>query len=171
MSIFKTFVANNKKMAQITVEQIEKAVEKVNHLDDASLDRLSETYTLAQTELLAYIMQASEEYENEELADYLIYYFCLIAEMFTQAKLNTTRVTDDMIDEFHETYLDLLEEYSETEDPSVLDTVVNQPNITAFIAEDLSGVDEDGEELDAETASQLFIVLVALVGLLNKSIA
>jgi predicted lipid-binding transport protein (Tim44 family) len=76
-----------------------------------------------------------------------------------------------MIDEFHEAYMDVLEEYTSEEDPAILDTYVNQPNLIAFFAEELDGEDEDGETLDVEFASQLFIVLAAMAGLYNKAIA
>lgn len=156
-------------MKQISEEIILKSVEKINGLSDDALTELAQTYTLGQTELLSYAMQASEEYENEELAEYLIYYFCMICEMFHQAQCKLKRVDDAMIDAFHDEYLDVLEEYTAEEDLSILDPIINQPNVMAFIAEDLGSLDEEGEELDVETASQLFIVLTAVVGLLNRA--
>lgn len=157
-------------MSQVTIEQINKAVEKINSLEPEALNKIAETYTLAQTEMLAYVMEAAEEFDQDILADYVIYYFCIISEMFVQAGLKTSRVTDNMIQEFHEPFIALLEEYAEAADPSILDVLINQPNITTFIAEDLNAEDETGEVLDAELASQLFIVLLASVGLFNQSI-
>lgn len=158
-------------MALITFEHIENALDKIDNLDDAALEQLSETYTLAQSELVGYLLQAADEYENEELTSYIIYYFCIVSEAIAQAGLKPVHITDDMIDEFHESYMEVLEEYTSEEDPAILDTYVNQPNLIAFFAEELDGEDEDGETLDVEFASQLFIVLAAMAGLYNKSIA
>jgi hypothetical protein len=157
-------------MAIVAEEHIQNAVNKINALDEAALNKIAETYTLAQVQLLAYIMEAAEEFENEILADYIIYYFCIISEIYAQAQEKTHAVTEEMIDAFHAPFLELLEEYAQEEDPSILDVLIGQPNITNFIAEDLNGVDEEGEQLEVETASQLFIVLIAVVGLLNTSI-
>ncbi len=156
-------------MSLIKIEDIEKALDKFDSLDDAGLERLSETYSLAQTELLGYIMQAAQEYENEELSSYIMYYFCIIMESVSQAGVSLQRVTDDMIDEFHDEFMAVLEEYTSEEDPAILDTYINQPNLIGFIAEELDGEDEEGNVLDVETSSQLFIVLSALVGLLNRA--
>jgi hypothetical protein len=157
-------------MSLIKIEDIEKALDKFDSLDDAGLERLSETYSLAQTELLGYLMQAAEEYENDELASYIMYYFCIILESFAQSQLELNRVTDEMIDTFHDEFMDVLEEYTSEEDPAILDTYINQPNLIGFIAEELDGEDEEGNELDIETSSQLFIVLSAMVGLLNRAL-
>jgi hypothetical protein len=157
-------------MSLIKIEDIEKALDKFDSLDDAGLERLSETYSLAQTELLGYLMQAAEEYENDELASYIMYYFCIILESFTQSNHELNRVTDEMIDAFHDEFMEVLEEYTSEEDPAILDTYINQPNLIGFIAEELDGEDEEGNELDIETSSQLFIVLSAMVGLLNRAI-
>lgn len=157
-------------MSLVKFENIEKALDKVDSLDDASVEKLSETYTLAQTELVNYIMQATLEYENEDLGPYIIYYFCIAMESFQQAGIELDRITDDIIDGFHDEFMDVLEEYTREEDPQILDTYINQPNLLAFLAEELDGEDEDGEELDIETSSQLFIVLSAMTGLLNRAI-
>ena len=158
-------------MSLIKIEDIENALDKFDSLDDAGLERLSETYTLAQTELLGYLMQAVHEYENEELSSYIMYYFCIIMESVSQSGIKLERVTDEMIDAFHEEFMDVLEEYAGEEDPAILDTYINQPNLIGFIAEELDGEDEDGNVLDVETSSQLFIVLSAMVGLLNRAMA
>lgn len=157
-------------MGHVTLKNIEKAVDKINNLDADALNKIAETYTLEQTEMLAYVMGAAEDFENDLLADYVIYYFCIISEAFAQSNFKTSCVTSEMIDDFHEPFVEVLEEYAQADDPSILDVLINQPNLTSFIAEDLNGEDENGDVLDAELASQLFIVLLGIIGLFNKSI-
>jgi hypothetical protein len=157
-------------MSLITIESIEKALDKFEDLDNDALEKLSETYTLSQTELLGYLMQAANEYENDELESYIVYYFCIAMESMHQQGLHPNKITDEMIDAFHDDYMEVLEEYTREEDPTVLDTYINQPNFTAFLAEELDGEDEEGNVLDVETSSQLFIVLAAMIGLFNRAL-
>jgi len=50
-------------MKHVSFSSIEKAIKKVDNLDDDGLERLSETYALAQETLLSYVMSASVEYK------------------------------------------------------------------------------------------------------------
>ena len=45
-------------MKHITVASIEKAIAKVDNLDEDGLEKLAETYALAQQTLLGYVMSA-----------------------------------------------------------------------------------------------------------------
>ena len=132
-------------MKQVSLASIEKAIEIVDHLTDDQLENVSEKYALAQQELLDYVMTAPSEYENEDLEGLLIYYFCVISECFTQEGIKLRQVTEADIDEIEEPYFDMLEQYFDEED-------------------------EDGSSLDEETATQLFIVTLAMVSLMNRAI-
>lgn len=158
-------------MKQITLESIEKAIQKVDNLDDNSLDRMSETFALAQENLLAYLMSAALEYENPNLEGLIIYYFCLILETFNQEGLRLEKITDEQIEAFEQPFFEMLDTYFEHEQTDVLDEFCDQPNLTQFMTMEISMKDDDGTELDDETATQLFIVSVAMIALLNKNIA
>ena len=54
-------------MKHISVESIEKAINKVDNLNDEGLEKLAETYALAQQTLLGYVMSAAVEYKNDQL--------------------------------------------------------------------------------------------------------
>jgi hypothetical protein len=158
-------------MKHVQIENIEKAIEKVDNLHEDDLEILAEKHALSKPILLSYIMSAAIEYENEELEGLIIYYFCLLCEAFEFQGLKTSDVSEEQIDEFQEPYFEALDSYFESNDDEVLDDFCDQPILTQFIAIEISTEDEDGTTLDDETASQLFIVLCALVTLLNKSIA
>ncbi len=66
-------------MKHVSLASIEAAIKKVDNLDDDGLERLSETFALSQQTLLAYVMSAAIEYDNEQLEGLIIYYFCLIS--------------------------------------------------------------------------------------------
>lgn len=74
-------------MKHITVSSIENAIAKVDNLNEDGLEKLAETYALAQQTLLGYVMSAAVEYENERLEGLLIYYYCLISEAFAQEQV------------------------------------------------------------------------------------
>ena len=59
----------------------------------------------------------------------------------------------------------------EEEDIDLILAITNQPNLIAFMANELEMADDDGTTLDDETATQLFIVSTAMIGLMNKAIA
>ena len=157
-------------MGQVSIKSIEKAIQKVDNLDEDALEALSETHATSQPTLLGYIMSAALEYNNEKLEGLLLYYYCLIAESFVQEGLTTTNVSDDDIDAFEEPYFEMLDGYVDDNDEEILESFTDQPELARFIAMELSEPDDDGTELDDETATQLFIVMIAFTTLLSRSV-
>lgn len=157
-------------MKHVQLASIEKAIEKVDNLNDDGLEKVAETYALAQQTLLGYVMSAAIEYENEQLEGLLIYYFCLISESFTQEEILLNQITQDQIEAFEESFFEMLDHYFETDEEEVLNDFVDQPELTRFMMIEISTKDEDGTSLDDDTATQLFIVIMAMITLMNKSI-
>lgn len=157
-------------MKQVSLASIEKAIEIVDNLTDDQLENVSEKYALAQQELLDYVMTAPSEYENEDLEGLLIYYFCVISECFTQEGIKLRLVVEADIDEIEEPYFDMLEQYFDEEDEEIIESFCDQPFLAQFMAMEVSTEDEDGSSLDEETATQLFIVTLAMVSLMNRAI-
>lgn len=155
-------------MKHVTLASIEKAIDKVDNLDDDGLERLSETYALAQENLLGYLMSAALEYENPNLEGLIIYYFCLLSEAFTQEGIHVKKIEESDIDVFEEPYFEMLDEYFENENEEILEDFCDQPDLTQFMSMEISVKDEDGTELDDETATQLFIVTLAMISLMSK---
>lgn len=157
-------------MSQVTIGHIEAAITKVDGMDENAIERLSDTQTAAQPTLLGYIMSSVEEYNNEELASLLIYYFTVVLESFSQAGLHPGTISDEMIDDFEEPYFQVLDEYFENEDESLLEDFSDQPDLVRFLAMEIGMEDADGTSLDDETATQLFIVMLAMISLLSRSL-
>ena len=157
-------------MKHVTLNSIQKAIEKVDNLDDDGLEKLAETYALAQDKLLGYIMTATFEYQNEKLEGLLIYYYCLISECFNQEGLNPKPISEDQIDAFQEPFYEMLDSFFESDDDELLESFCDQPELTKFMAMEVSTEDDDGSTLDDETATQLYIVAVAMIGLMSRAI-
>lgn len=157
-------------MKYVSVASIEKAIQKVDNLDDDGLERLSETYSLAQQTLLGYIVSAAVEYDNTNLEGLLIYYYCLISESFTQEGILLNQITEDDIDAFEEPYFDMLDTYFDDDNDEVLSDFCGQTELAQFILMEISTADDDGTSLDDETATQLFIVMLAMISLMNRAI-
>lgn len=157
-------------MKHVSFASIEAAIKKVDNLDDDGLEKLSEKYALAQDTLLSYVMSAAIEYQNEKLEGLLIYYYCLISECYAQEGLTLKQITEDDIDAFEEPYFDMLDAYFENDDDEVLEDFCDQPELSQFMAMEISTEDEDGTSLDDETATQLFIVTLAMITLMNRAI-
>jgi hypothetical protein len=156
-------------MKHVSFAAIEKAISIVDNLDDDGLEKLSEKYALAQPTLLGYVMSAPAEYNNEPLEGLLIYYFCLLSACFEEQGLQAIQVSENDIDEFEEPYFDMLDAYFENDDEDLLDEFCDQPELTRFMAMEISTEDTDGSSLDDETATQLFIVTVAMIALMNRA--
>lgn len=157
-------------MKHVQFASIEAAIKKVDNLDDDSLERLSETYALAQPILLGYVMSAADEYENEQLEGLLIYYFCLLSECFAQEKVIVREVSEADIEAFEEPFFEMLDGYFESDEEDLLEEFCNQPFLTQFMSMEVSTPDVDGTKLDDETATQLFIVTTAMIGLVGRAI-
>lgn len=158
-------------MNQITAESIDKALDKIDNLSDEALDKLIETYTMTQQDLVEYIMQAGAEYENEDLNVYGIYYFAIIYEAFIQQGLTPAKITEAQIEEFQEPFLEALDIIHEKENYEPLHELIGQINLQEFMVAEIEAEDEEGESLDDETKTQLFIVSAAIIGLLNESVS
>lgn len=157
-------------MKQVTFRSIEKAIDKIDNLDDEGLERISETYALAQPTLLGYIMSAAVEYKNEQLEGLLIYYYCLISEAFAQEQATTANVTEDDIDAFEQPFFEMLDLYFDKEDEEIIHDFTDQPELIQFMMMEITTKDEDGTSLDDDTATQLFIVTSAMITLLSRAI-
>ena len=155
---------------QVSLASIEKAIDIIDNLDDDQLESVSEKYALAQQILLDYVASAATEYENEELEGLIIYYFCLINECFTQEGITFRKVTEADIDELEEPYFDMLDQYFEDENEEILESFCDQPELAQFMAMEVSTEDEDGTDMSEDTATQLFIVTMAMVSLINRCI-
>lgn len=157
-------------MKHVSVASIEAAIKKVDNLDDDGLEKLAETYALAQQTLLGYIMSAPIEYQNEQLEGLLIYYYCLISEAFSQEKILLNQITEDEIDAFEEPFFEMLDEYFDKDDEEIINDFSDQPDLIRFMMIEISTEDEDGTSLDDETATQLFIVTSAMISLMGKAV-
>lgn len=157
-------------MKHVSLAAIEKAIEVVDNLTDDQLEKITEHYAEAQSALLGYVMTAPEEYKNEDLEGLLIYYFCLILEAFKQDGIDLQTISEQDIDEMEEPFFDMLDQYFESEDEEIIESFCDQPNLAQFMAMEVSEEDEDGSSLSEETATQLFIVTLAMICLLNKAI-
>lgn len=158
-------------MAIVSHESIEKALDRIDNLSDDALDKLIETYTLSQQDLVNYIMQAGAEYENEDLNIYGIYYFAIIYESFIQQGLTPRTITEEDVDEFQEPFLEALDAIHKNENHQPLQELISQFPLQEFMVAEIEATDEEGEELNEETKTQLFIVSAAVIGLLNEAVS
>jgi len=157
-------------MSIVTSESISKSIDKIDGMSEDALDKLIETFASKQETLLNYVMQAGVEYENEDLNAFSIYYFAIVLEAFLQEGIELNEVTDKTIEEFQEGFVFALEEINKNEDNSALFELVNQNNVMEFMFNEIEAEDEDGESLEDETKTQLFIVTSGMIGLLNAAI-
>ena len=156
-------------MKHISQDNIDKAIGVIDELNDEQLEKVFATYAKEQATLLDYAMTAPKEYENEQLEGLLVYYFCLICECFSQEGIKAGNISEEDIEAHQDPYFEMLEEYFENNDEEVIDSYVDQPNLAKFMAIEVSTEDDDGTTLSDETASQLFIVCLSMIALLNHS--
>jgi hypothetical protein len=157
-------------MKHISFESIEKAIAIVDNCTDEQLDQLTDKYAEAQPQLLGYAMSAAMEYENDALEGLIVYYFCLLLEAFAQENVTVKVVSDEVIDAFEQPFFEMLDDFFENDDQEIIDNFCDQPNLAQFMAIEISEEDNDGTALDDDTAQQLFVVSLAIISLLNKSI-
>jgi len=157
-------------MKTITLQSIQKAVEKVDQLEDDALEKLSETYAFQQSPLITYAISAGMETQNDQLAALSVYYFTVFSEAFATQQVSLNGITDEEIDAFQEEYSKVLEEFMDEDDLDLIIAFCNQPELVHFLAADISLEDESGESLEDETASLLFIVGIGMIGLMNNAI-
>tara|TARA_B100001059_G_C17740081_1_gene531134 strand:- start:54 stop:536 length:483 start_codon:yes stop_codon:yes gene_type:complete len=156
-------------MKHISQDNIDKAIRVIDELNDEQLEKVFATYAKEQATLLDYAMTAPKEYENDQLEGLLVYYFCLICECFSQEGIKAGNISEEDIEAHQDPYFEMLEEYFENNDEEVIDSYVDQPNLAKFMAIEVSTEDDDGTSLSDETASQLFIVCLSMISLLNHS--
>ena len=155
-------------MKQISQEKLVNAVNHIHGLDDDGLDKFIEKYAIGQPNLIGYVLQAGEEFQNEVLANYSLYYFAIIMKSIEEAEIELKEISVEDIDNFQEPFLMALDEAFKKESEEALFELVSQPILQQFLAEDLTQEDENGATLDDTTINQLFIVLHGTVGLINS---
>jgi hypothetical protein len=94
----------------------------------------------------------------------------LIIEAFQQEGIELNEVKEEEVDEFEEPFFQALDGYFQTENIETLEEFVGQSVLVQFMTIEISTPDEDGTALDDETATQLFIVTLAVIYLLTNSI-
>jgi hypothetical protein len=156
-------------MPHVTFNAIERAIDRIDNLDDDGLEALSEKYAKSQPDLLGYVLSAPTEYGNEELGGLLIYYYCLISDAFQEEGLEPNTVSNEDIEAFEEPFFELLEALYDAENLDILEDFCDQPELVKFMSMEISTEDVDGTSLSEETANQLFIVCIALITLLSRA--
>jgi hypothetical protein len=157
-------------MKHVSRASIDKAIAIVDNLNDEQLEIITQKYTSEQAILFDYVISAALEYQNDDLDGLIVYYFCLINESFSQEGISLKPITEEDIDEVHEPFFDMLDEYFETENEEILESFCDQPHLAQFMAMEVSTDDEDGSSFDEETATQLFIVTLSMITLMNRAI-
>ncbi|MDG1915835.1 MAG: hypothetical protein P8I55_14760 [Crocinitomix sp.] len=157
-------------MSQVSIENIEAAIKKIDGLSEDALDKKIETYTLKQQNLVNYLLQAGLEYENEDLNMFSIYYFAIVYEAFEQGGITLKEITEDDIDNFQDPFVLALDAIYKDEDYSPMQDLIQQHHLSQFMMNEIESVDEDGESLTEETKTQLFIVSSGMIGLMQGAI-
>ena len=158
-----------KVMEQITVENLSKGIEKIDNLTDEAIEKLMETLSLSQNNLIGYVLQAGAEYKNEELNSYSMYYLTILHEAYVQQGFSVSSISEDDIETFQEPFLLALDTIHKEDDYVPLNELVDQPHLMTFMAHEIEQKDADGNMLDDATATQLFIVSSAMIGLMGKN--
>lgn len=156
-------------MKEVSFNSIEKAIEKIDGMDDDALSKLAEYYAQKQEILLSYAGQAAVEYQNSELEGLLIYYFCIILESFSNEGLEPKTITEAMIDEHEDGFFAVLNNFFNSEDTAGMEDFSGQPTLINFMLVEISTPDIDGTELSDDTATQLFVVTSAIIALLSAA--
>ena len=79
-------------------------------------------------------------------------------------------IEENDIDVFEEPFFEMLDQYFNQEDEEIINDFNDQPEMTRFMMIEVSTEDVDGTSLDDDTATQLFIVTLAMISLMNKAI-
>lgn len=157
-------------MKHVSIESIEKALVLVDQASDDVLDEKVNEYAQLQPALFDYVMAAPKEYENVDLEGLVIYYFWVLIEAFKQEGLELNEISYETIDAFQEPFAQWLDSYFQSEDEEEFESFCDQPNLTQFMSIEISNDDDDGSSLDDETATQLYMVGMAIISLLNDAI-
>ena len=113
-------------------------------------------------------MSAAQEYKNDQLEGLLVYYFCVISECFAQEKISLKTLEESEIEAFEEPFFEMLDKYFDNDDQDIVDEFCDQPELFRFMISEITTADEDGTTLDDETATQLFIVTLAMMTLMSR---
>lgn len=154
-------------MKHISNESIEKAVAYINELSTEDFDDYTEQVCSEQSCLVGYAMSSALEFENENLMNLLMYYFHVYYNSFQQEQIELITIDDEFIDAFQEDFFSILDEFQKENDVSILTTFSNQSNLISFLISEMNNELEN--DLDSETADQLFLVSTGVISILSKA--
>ena len=79
-------------------------------------------------------------------------------------------ISEDDIEAFQEPFVLALDAIYKNEDYTPMQELTAQHHLMQFVMNEIEAADEDGETLDDETKTQLFIVLSGMIALMNGAI-
>lgn len=154
-------------MKDVSNKNIEKAVAYINELSTEDFDAYAEKVCAEQSCLVGYAMSSALEFENENLMNLLMYYFHVYYNSFQQEQIVLKTIDDEFIDAFQEDFFSILDEFQKENDVSILTTFSNQSNLISFLISEINHELEN--DLDSETADQLFLVSTGVISILSKA--
>ena len=89
-------------------------------------------------------------------------------QTFKNAGFQLKTIDEDLIDDFQEPFHEALDLIHTSEDYSEISALINQPVIENWIVDEIASEDADGDILDEQTQIQLYLVVMTMIGLLNK---
>lgn len=157
-------------MKQIKEENLQKAIEIIDKLTTENIEAFSEKHIVPYPNMMGYLMSSAFEFNDDALLDYLVYYYNIFMEAISLQELTVKAIDDEILDKFHDEYVEILDEYSETSETELIESFCNQPTLLHFLMDEIHSEDADGNDLTDEAKSSLFIIGIALIGVLNTAI-
>jgi len=157
-------------MQQITIESIEQAIKIVDDFSDEEYLSTLQLLSDAQPNLTDFVSDSPNYYNNDDLDSYILYYILVIYKSFQIQNISCDIVTEERIVEQSENINKLLDSFFSTENIEILEEYIGQSNLIHFMLSELSTPDDDGTEIDLDTASQLFVTIIYFIFHLSSAI-
>lgn len=156
----------------VSEETILEAAEKINAMEDGTLEKHIESVTLRQESLTSFNISTALEFQNDAVAQYSMYYFAVLFEAF-EKKYNTIKVFgEEEINAYLEgTFYPALDQLFKEQNEKAFRAVVQEDTVLDFLTYDLGELKKSDDQFDDQAFSQLFILTSALTGLMHEAAA
>lgn len=165
-------------MIHITDKQIDKAIAKIDKMDEAQFGKFFDSFSKSQPELFDYILHYSDALHNDEARDEFIFIMSVIWECYRSLKLKLAEVTVKEINSMEKTQMKEWEKLNTLkagkEEDAFIKKFITQPALWAFMTETAF---EDPEKPQNSNFSHdddiaiLYSSTKMMCGLLDKQVA
>lgn len=156
-------------MNKVEVDNLDKALQKIDTIEESELQTLLDGYAEKQKPLVTYILATCESFENSQnIASLALYYYAVFYESFVNAEATPKAVTDEDMKNFLDQYMPIIENPDAEAMSDKMLELIQQDVLFSFLINEIVHEDDNGVKMGDDEQQQIYILGTIMIGMLNQ---